>query len=285
MANASPKELPPSQIPHRERSLVGWLALLLVGIGSVSVLFWALVRLRLLSLEVLVALPAAGLGLVLAVLLLRFLSPAIPPPSDNELFLEKGLERESTLVVENEQQGAVSKASPSYLRWLFGCYLVVVNIVIVYFLVRLWPRASELNSAFGTVKLIPGSSSEIQISIETRFLCIVLLAGALGAYTHLAASFANYLGSRRPELCRYWSWWYVQRPFNGATLAMIVYFVIRGGLLSAASGTRDLSPYGIAALSGFVGMFADQATRRLRTLFNELFKEEKPVRPDSPRHA
>ena len=58
-------------------------------------------------------------------------------------------------------------------------------------------------------------------------------------------------------------------------LAIIFYFVLRGGLLATSVQPDQISPFGIAALAGLVGMFSKQATDKLRELFDNLFKTER----------
>lgn len=55
-------------------------------------------------------------------------------------------------------------------------------------------------------------------------------------------------------------------------LALVFYFVIRGGFLTTSGGAKDINPYGIAALAGLVGMFSKQATDKLGEVFGTLFR-------------
>jgi len=59
-----------------------------------------------------------------------------------------------------------------------------------------------------------------------------------------------------------------------AALALIFYFVVRGGLLSTGAAASDMSAFGVAAVAGLVGMFSKQATDKLRELFDNLFRTE-----------
>lgn len=90
----------------------------------------------------------------------------------------------------------------------------------------------------------------------------------------MATSFATYVGNK--SLVDSWYWWYVLRPFIGMALALVFYFAIRGGLLLVAgvADTKSLNPYGIAAISGLVGMFSKQATDKLSDVFTTLFKTD-----------
>ena len=155
----------------------------------------------------------------------------------------------------------------------FGIYLVVLNLALLYILLKIWPGTTTLGDQ-DHVALLWGGMLDFPAPPETRYLLIVAVAGALGSYIHLATSFADYVGSRR--LVSSWGWWYLLRPFIGMALAVIVYFVVRGGLITGNSGAGNLSPYGVAAIAGMAGMFSKQATDKLREVFENLFRTENP---------
>jgi len=164
---------------------------------------------------------------------------------------------------------------------VFGSYLIVLNLVMLYLLVALWPHQLPLKPDPIELRLLPGARP-LLIGMETRFLLLVAVAGGLGSYIHLATSFADYLGNR--QFMKSWGWWYILRPFIGMALAMIVYFAARAGLIGGTSGAETLSPYGMAALAGLAGIFSKQATDKLREVFENLFKTDKPPRADALRH-
>jgi hypothetical protein len=114
-------------------------------------------------------------------------------------------------------------------------------------------------------------------SLDVRLILLVIIAGALGSFIHAATSFSDFVGNAR--LKPTWTWWYVLRPFIGASLALIIYFVIRGGFVtggavggSSADAASFINPFGIAALAGLAGMFTKQATDKLSEVFNTLFR-------------
>ena len=156
---------------------------------------------------------------------------------------------------------------------VFGLYMVALNIVIVYLLIKVWPdkippadSAEALSTLFGKV--------HFTLTLEVRFLLIAVLAGALGSYIHAATSFVDYLGNRK--FVKSWTWWYLLRPFIGVALALLIYFAVRGGLISATTGANNLSPYGVAGIAGMAGLFSKQATDKLREVFETLFKTDHP---------
>jgi hypothetical protein len=155
----------------------------------------------------------------------------------------------------------------------FGLYMILMNIVVVYLLIKLWPDKIPPSDTTDHIVLFWGRV-DFYLSLESRFLALVVLAGALGSYIHAATSFADYIGNR--QLFGSWTWWYILRPFMGVALALIVYFAVRGGLIGASTGANALSPYGVAAITGLAGMFSKQATDKLREVFENLFKTEHP---------
>ena len=104
---------------------------------------------------------------------------------------------------------------------------------------------------------------------EVALLLMVAITGSLGSLVEVIRGFTKHAG--RDDLSRRWEWWYGLRPVQGATLALIVYFALRGGLLGADSTTSALSPYGLAAFAGLTGLFTRHAVSKLSAVFDTLF--------------
>jgi hypothetical protein len=100
----------------------------------------------------------------------------------------------------------------------FGVYLVVLNLSLLYLLLRLWPGQIPMKADHLPVMLIPGLLV-VDVWTDVRFLALVAVAGAFGSYIHLATSFLDFAGNR--QLMRSWEWWYDLRPF-GSRVAVIV---------------------------------------------------------------
>ena len=157
---------------------------------------------------------------------------------------------------------------------ILGVYMVVLSILLGYLVFALWPRMISEPSGNIPQNTINLFNYDLSVSTEIRFILLVITVGALGSYIQAATSFADYVGNRRIYIS--WVWWYILRPFVGSSLALIFYFALRGGLLSAGAEAKDISPFGIAAASGLVGMFSKQATDKLRELADNLFRTETP---------
>lgn len=152
-----------------------------------------------------------------------------------------------------------------------GIYLLLAAIVIGLFLLATWPGVIAPDSWDPTITLF-GFVFANSVSVELRLLLVVMVAGAFGSYIHCATSFASYVGNRR--LSSSWVWWFVLRVPIGMILAVLVYFLIRGGLLAGGGNATDLSPFGIAAICGLSGMFSKQAIDKMREIFDNLFRTE-----------
>ena len=58
------------------------------------------------------------------------------------------------------------------------------------------------------------------------------------------------------------------------SLALAMYLVVRGGLLSVESSAKSLNPYGVGAISVLAGMFSKQAMDKLNEVFTALFRTQ-----------
>ena len=175
-----------------------------------------------------------------------------------------------------------AEAMPRPWVLAFGIYLILLNLILIYLLVKVWPGKLPVQES-SSVLFLWGEIRVEKLWVETRYLLIAAFAGALGSYIHLATSFADFLGNRR--FMKSWGWWYALRPFIGTALALTMYFAVRGGLIAGSAGAENLSPYGVAAICGLAGMFSKQAADKLRQVFENLFQttdthRSDPLEPD-----
>lgn len=111
-------------------------------------------------------------------------------------------------------------------------------------------------------RIVPGLGGRRCVYDEDRLFLIVLFSGALGGLVYALRSVTWYIGNRRLK----WSWTalYFLTPFTSAAIALVFYFVVRGGFFSPTSSVSDTSPFGFAALAALIGMFTEQAANKLR---------------------
>lgn len=164
--------------------------------------------------------------------------------------------------------------SPRSTRIVGGTTILLMGALLLALLVLLGakvPRTGTVVDAAGVVQLWP----EWTLSVEFHLTLVVLVAGMLGACVHVATSFSDYVGNGqyKPN----WQWWYLMRPMIGGAVALIFYVLVRGGILSLASGDANALPnaFGMAAMAALAGMFSKQATDKLDDVFDTLFNTDK----------
>jgi hypothetical protein len=151
-----------------------------------------------------------------------------------------------------------------------GLFLLALGLSLVYALVSIWPAVEAATADTPASKNISVFGLSFATSPDTALILLVVLASSLGSYVHAATSFTDFVGNRR--LASSWMWWYILRVSTGGTLALLFYFAVRGGFFGADTTSKEINPYGVAALSGLVGLFSKQATDKLREIFDTLFR-------------
>jgi hypothetical protein len=167
-------------------------------------------------------------------------------------------------------------------RHFIGVSLVLATLVLLVELVALWPGVTAATD--GVVETMPATpllfGAHTTVNADVVLIAMVLVVGALGALVGVSRRFLYY--AIRDELTVRDAWSYVMRPFQGAMLALIVYFTLRGGYLGQDQ-TAPVNPYGVAALSALVGLFTRHAVSKLTDVFDTLFG--KPTDDESVRVA
>jgi hypothetical protein len=115
----------------------------------------------------------------------------------------------------------MSRVTIRIINTLVFLALVALSIGVIKYIVILWPSSS------GDVGL---RLCGMDINTEKRYFLLVALGGVLGSFVHIATSFVDYLGNKQIVIS--WVPWYLMRPFIGASLAIIFYMLLRGGIVS-----------------------------------------------------
>jgi len=120
------------------------------------------------------------------------------------------------------------KPAGSFLTNLIGLYMVIMAVLLAYVIFALFPERMTTEKG----EIVWNTALELfyftdDVQPETRLLLLVMAMGAFGSYIHTGTSFVSYVGNR--SFMQSWTWWYLLRPFIGMSLAIIFYFVIRGG--------------------------------------------------------
>lgn len=151
---------------------------------------------------------------------------------------------------------------------LIAAYLLAFSIFLLYGLGQFWPPPPPAAGQASGVVAVAFFNTTFSLSDEVRLMIVVALAGALGGLVHALRSFYWYVGNRR--LYTSWISMYIMLPFVGSTLALIFYFVVRGGFFSPQASIQQTSPFGFVALAGLVGLFTEQAVEKLKEVAEKL---------------
>ena len=139
-----------------------------------------------------------------------------------------------------------------------GVFVAGLAIFLAVSLLQVWPSSSAVAGKVIWTGFTEGTG-----------LAIAMLAGALGAFIHVATSFASYAGNR--SISASWVWWFALRPPLGAALALVAYFIMRSGLLLDGALGVQVTPFGIAALGAIVGLASKQIIDKMRNVADTTF--------------
>ncbi|MFJ3050728.1 hypothetical protein [Pseudomonas nitroreducens] len=156
---------------------------------------------------------------------------------------------------------------------LMGAGLMLFALLLAIALVNLWPQSYPKFPPAGEVG-DPG----VQCLIgwcpgpDARLLVMVMVAGALGSFVHVAKSFGDFVGNDRFMVS--WIWWYLLKPCIGMALALVLYLIVRAVFLSVnlASDSASVNLYAVLAMSGLVGMASKQGTDKFAEVLDRLFR-------------
>lgn len=159
-------------------------------------------------------------------------------------------------------------------RLLLGLFLWGQMILQVVGLMYFWPEAVKKEGPWDDTFL------GCPITQEVALIMSIAILGAMGGSTHALSSFARFAGNR--ELVRSWVWWYLLRAPIGIALAIVIYFVIRGGLLTTSSAADgSINPYALGAVAALAGLCSESATIKLSEVFDVLFKPNRTADKDT----
>lgn len=145
---------------------------------------------------------------------------------------------------------------------------VLIAVGLVSSLIQIWPAAIEPTVTPNITHALLWW--HIRVSGDVNLLLVAVLAGAVGGEIHSIKSTVAYFGSH--HLKSRWIPFQLTLPIVGSLLALIFYFVVRGGLTTTIASSGDINAYGIAAISGLTGLFTNQAFAMLKQVFEAIFK-------------
>lgn len=148
--------------------------------------------------------------------------------------------------------------------------VIARDTVVMIDLNKLDSLLTKFSDSLKTLKTKPNKISYKDLD-EKKMWLIVLLVGALGACLHGLVSLGEFTGNR--EFNTNWVSWYAMRPFVGGVLALLFFFLTRGGFVGEANNETNF--YGIIALAGLIGLFSKQALYKLSDIADTLLASNK----------
>lgn len=119
----------------------------------------------------------------------------------------------------------------------------------------------------------------IEYGKNGQILWLLIFAGSLGALIRCLYNFFTFWGSSKFDFN--WIWYYLISPFIGGSLALVFYFIIRGGFFTVNNDWANLNNinlYSFTGLSMLVGLFSREALKKLQDIAETVFvKVERPI--------
>ncbi len=141
-----------------------------------------------------------------------------------------------------------------------------------YTLVSVWPSNSTELGTNQTVVTLRGTNYSFGLGPETLVMLVIVVVGGVGACVFSLWAIARHVEQK--NFCFRWFPWYMLRPFTGAGLALLFYFLVRGGLLTIGASLQNLNLIVVAGIAALVGMFSEQALHKLHSLASSIFGSE-----------
>lgn len=168
---------------------------------------------------------------------------------------------------------------PRYYLSIF-VYNIVLFVLLLYLLAGIWPNSvpnQPLNQSINhwpTNETVSVFTHSFTLSGEVTILLIAMIMGALGAVVYTSTALVTRVANK--EFDSHWALWYIVHPPLGSSLAVVFYLLLRGGLVNLSVSAGGLNLYGVAAVSGMVGLSSKEATQKLKELFKTLFEGTQP---------
>ena len=168
---------------------------------------------------------------------------------------------------------------------VLGAYLCLVTALALLSALSIWPAVEDVTDADREVASAASPSRIVQVAVLPRVhvplsagQSVLVFAAAMGATGGGLAGLRALADHRsREDFKVSFTWWYVIRPLIGAGLAVVVYMVLRAGLVGAAP-TTVLNAFGVGSVAALSGLFAQNVLERLNLVIEALLGSSHPER-------
>lgn len=170
---------------------------------------------------------------------------------------------------------------------MLGLYMVVHFLILAFLIISLWPESNPQSGIFSFPVF-----SVFSLSDEANMALFVMVMGAFGGalvsvdiiQDVAVGTFSSRLEGREEDPFNVFKpfiefWAYNFHSLVGAGIALLIYLLIRAGMLiilvggdaGGSESTLKLDPYGVAAIAGLSGAFSYEAARKLREVAGTVF--------------
>jgi len=159
---------------------------------------------------------------------------------------------------------------------IISILLLVLSVAVVVALVQLWPLSSSSTSVHGTHYVVMWI--HVNLELESNYFLIVVWRRTWWCHPFTAL---DCVLRGRKKVAMVLDPLLRMPTHRRKSYGDDLYLVLRGGLISSQASSQALSPYGMAAIAGLVGLFSDQAASMLKKIFSNLFTSANSDTPDS----
>lgn len=117
-------------------------------------------------------------------------------------------------------------------------------------------------------------------SSESTLMKLIVAVGVIAGVTRGAAELVSDVGDAKFKRTVRRSLSYLMRPVEGGAMAIIAYFVFRGGLLVFQQGWPTINPWGFFAMAGLAGLLAPRLVDRFRHGVSRAVSPSDTLTPD-----
>ena len=164
----------------------------------------------------------------------------------------------------------MSKRNPSTVVVILLIYLCLIAIIGVYGVIAFFPKQPLSDGPVTSLPPLFAWLFPSGVNLDQRFILLACFAGIAGSFLQAAQSLTSFIGNKSFVVS--WMAWYLLKPWIGAVLGIVLYVVMRAGIISSVDAA---DPYGVLALGFFGGWFSKAATDKLNEVFSTLFSTSK----------
>ncbi|MFG2638970.1 hypothetical protein ACGFX8_35580 [Streptomyces sp. NPDC048362] len=150
---------------------------------------------------------------------------------------------------------------------IMSIFLLCLAVLLLYTIFCLWPTPvpTPIRGNETRKEVVSWFGVTFTVRHDQLALLLVLLSGALGGTLKRISRISHIrtIPGRVPPI-----YTYITMPFIGSMLAFITYLIIQAGFMAPSNQSTYIDPFQIAGMAALTGLFAEEASRKLESVFN-----------------